>query len=140
MRTGLAAPIAAIVALVPMSAANGAGDLAARAERLETRVLDAAGGVSIKEYELETGVFYRWRIESDGREEYKLVAPDLFRNVWIEQVSIEDKEVKPAGLHAVEFDDEGEIDIWFVPIRPGDYPFYVEALETQGFSGVMHVR
>ncbi|MFQ5566987.1 MAG: hypothetical protein ACE5EU_11560, partial [Paracoccaceae bacterium] len=74
------------------------------------------------------------------REEYRLMAPELFRNSWIDQVSIEDKEVKPTGLYAVEFDDEGEIDIWFVPIRPGDYRFYIHSLENEGFSGVMHVR
>ena len=102
--------------------------------------LNAGAGFSIKAYDLETGVYYRWRVVSDGREDYKLMAPELFRNSWIDQVSIEDKEVKPMGLHAVEFDAEGEIDIWFVPIRPGDYRFYIETMETQGFSGVIHVR
>lgn len=137
-RMAAAALVAAVLA--PGPGAHAAGDLAARAERLAALELDAAEGFSITEYTLETGVFYRWRIVSDGREEYKLLAPELFRNSWIEQVSIEDREVKPAGLHAVEFDDAGAIDIWFVPIRPGDYPFYIETLETQGFSGVMHVR
>jgi hypothetical protein len=68
---------------------------------------------------------------SDGRGEYKLMAPELMRNSWVEQVSIEDKEVKPlGGLYAVEFDDEGEIDIYFVPIRPGTYEFYVDRAWT----------
>ncbi len=116
------------------------GNLAKRAERLDTLALDAANGFSIKEYALETGVYYRWRIESDGREEYKLLAPELFRNSWVNQVSIEDKEVKPMGLYAVEFDDEGRIDIWFLPVRPGEYRYYIEGLETQGFSGVITVR
>ncbi len=53
---------------------------------------------------------------------------------------IEDKEVKPFGLHALEFDSEGEIDVWFVPIRPGRYEFYVEGLRTQGFSGTFLVK
>jgi hypothetical protein len=48
--------------------------------------------------------------------------------------------VEPAGLLAVELDNEGEIDIWFVPIRTGDYRFYIEGLETEGFEGVIHVR
>ena len=116
------------------------GNLAVRAERLEPLLLNAAEGFSIKTYQIETGVFYRWRIESDGREEYKLLAPELFENSWIEQVSIEDKEVKSAGLYAVEFDDEGVIDIWFLPIRPGSYRFYIEGLETQGFEGHFEVR
>jgi len=136
----LMAVIAAICVLATAPLAPAAGNLTKRAERLVPLELNAATGFSVKEYNLETGVYYRWRIVSDGREEYKLMAPELFRNSWIDQVSIEDREVKPMGLHAVEFDAEGEIDIWFVPIRPGDYRFYIETMETQGFSGVIHVR
>jgi len=132
--------LAALCALGLAGPAIAAGDLAKRAERLEPLKLDAAEGFSIREYTMETGVYYRWRIESDGREEYKLMAPELFRNSWIDQVSIEEKEVKPMGLYAVEFDDEGTIDIWFLPVRPGDYRFHVEGLESQGFEGVIHVR
>jgi hypothetical protein len=116
------------------------GDPTRRATRLEPLVLDAENGFSISRYEAETGVYYRWRIQADGIEEYKLLAPGLFRESWIDQVVIENKEVKPFGLHAVEFDDEGEIDIWFIPQRPGEYRFYVEGLETQGFSGVFVVK
>jgi hypothetical protein len=68
------------------------------------------------------------------------MAPQLFANSWIDRVSAEDMAVEPAGLNAVELDGEVEIDIWFVPIRPGDYRFYIETLESEGFSGVMHVR
>ena len=134
------AVIAAVCALALFGDALAAGNLTKRAKRLESLELNAGSGFSIKAYDLETGVYYRWRIVSDGREEYRLLAPELFRNSWIDRVSIEGHEVEPMGLYAVEFDDEGEIDIWFVPIRPGDYRFYIEALETQGFSGVMHVR
>jgi hypothetical protein len=132
--------LAACLAFTVTGSAMAAGDLTKRAQRLDPLQLDAASGFSIKQYDLETGVYYRWRIVSDGREEYRLLAPELFRNSWIDQVSIDDKEVKPAGLYAVEFDDEGTIDIWFVPIRPGDYRYYIKALETEGFEGVMHVR
>jgi len=137
-----AAIIAAVcgLALAPLGDALAAGNLVKRAERLEPLELNAGSGFSIKAYDLETGVYYRWRIVGDGREEYRLMAPELFRNSWIDRVSIEGKVVTPTGLHAVAFDDAGEIDIWFVPIRPGDYPFHVESLESEGFSGVMHVR
>lgn len=124
-----------------VSSAQAAGNLAARAERLPPLMLDAAEGFSIKTYEIETGQFYRWRIVSDGREEYKLLAPELFRNAWIDQIVIEDKEVKPyGGIYALEFDDEGEIDVFFLVIRPGRYSFYVENLRTQGFEGVFVVK
>jgi hypothetical protein len=136
----LVAGFATVGGILGATGAEAAGNLAARAERLESLVLDGVEGFSVRRYEIETGVYYRWRIESDGREEYKLLAPELFRNSWIGQVSIEDKEVKPLGLYAVEFDDEGEIDVWFLPIRPGTYRFYVEGLEHQGFEGTFEVR
>ena len=127
--------------LVSLAAtASAEGDPTRRADRLEPLVLDALSGFSVTRYEVETGVYYRWRIASDGLEEYKLLAPELFKESWIDQVVIEEKEVKPFGLHAVEFDDEGEIDIWFIPQRPGEYSYYVEGLETQGFSGVFVVK
>ncbi len=122
------------------SAAAAGDDPTRRAERLEPLELNAAEGFSVARYEIEAGVYYRWRIRSDGLEEYKILAPGLFRDSWIDQVVIEDKEVKPYGLHAVEFDDAGEIDIWFIPQRPGEYPFFAEGLDTQGFRGVFVVR
>ena len=134
-RASLRAVLFAAVCLLFAMPALAAGNLAKRAERLPELALDAAKGFSVKEYRLETGKYYRWRIVSDGREEYKLLAPELFRNSWIDQVSIEDKEVKTMGLYAVEFDDDGEIDVWFMPIRPGTYEFFVENLRSQGFTG-----
>jgi hypothetical protein len=128
------------VLLLP-AAAWAEGNLATRAERLPELEIRGAEGFSVTEYVIETGRFYRWRIVSDGRGEYKLMAPELMRNSWVEQVSIEDKEVKPlGGLYAVEFDDEGEIDIYFVPIRPGTYEFYVEGMRADGMSGSFVVK
>lgn len=116
------------------------GNLAKRAIRLDAVEIDAVNGFSITSINLETGKFYRLRIVSDGRDEYKFMAPELFENSWIEQISIEDKEVKPYGLRAVEFDDEGTIDVFFLPVRPGTYSFYIEHLKTQGFRGEFIVR
>ena len=126
--------------MLMVSTAHAEGDPTVRATRLDPLKLDASSGFSVKRYEIETGKYYRWRIESDGLEEYKLLAPDLFRNSWIDQVVIEDKEVKPMGLHAVEFDDEGEIDVWFIPQKPGDYEFYIEGLAESGFRGTISVK
>jgi hypothetical protein len=123
------------------AAASAEGNLAADATRLPDLTLDSAAlSMSWTETELETGKYYRWRIVHDGGEEFQIVAPDLFRNSWINQVVIEDLEVKPFGLHSVEFDDEGTIDIWFVPIRPGNYAFGVAGFESRGMAGTFVVR
>ncbi|MAM61769.1 MAG: hypothetical protein CMH11_09800 [Maritimibacter sp.] len=132
---------AAATSLVIGTAAIAEGNLASNATRLEDMVIDSAAlTLSVNEFELETGKYYRWRIVHDGGEEFQFRAPDLFRNSWINQVVINDLEVKPLGLHSVEFDDEGVIDIWFVPIRPGNYDFYVPGYENRGIAGTFVVR
>lgn len=76
-------------------------------------------------WELETGKYYKLDITSDGNEEIAVVAPELFRNSWINQIVVNDLEVKSLGLYSVEFDDAGTFNITFVPIRPGEYEIYV---------------
>jgi hypothetical protein len=137
---GLTCAIAA-AALQPL-AAVAAGNLAADATRLEELKFDSAAlSMSQNGYVIETGKYYRWRIVHDGGEEFEVVAPELFRNSWISQVVINDLEVKPmGGLWSVEFDDAGTIDIWFVPIRPGSYEFWVEGYEDRGLRGTFEVN
>ena len=130
---------ALIIAFPSLTLAEG--NLASRATRLPDMVIDSTElTLSIAEFELETGKYYRWRIMHDGGEEFQILAPDLFRNSWIGQVVIEDLEVKPLGLHSVEFDDEGTIDVWFVPIRPGNFDFWIHGYENRGLAGTFVVR
>ncbi len=129
------------VTILLIHEASGKGNLARRAERLEELKINAEKGFSIKKYLLETGKYYRWRIISDGRDEYSFVFPKLSRNVWIGQVVIEKKEVKPfGGIYSLEFDEEGEIDVYFLPIRPGKYDFYVENYRESGMLGQIIVK
>lgn len=134
---------AALLSLFTMSATAviAEGNLASRATRLPDMEIDSrALSLSQTNFELETGTYYRWRIVHDGGEEFQILAPDLFRNSWINQVVIADLEVKPLGLHSIEFDDEGTIDIWFVPIRPGNYDFWIAGYESRGLAGTFVVR
>ena len=76
-----------------------------------------------------------------GIEEYEVAAEELFENSWVEKVSVEDVAFAVDGLGEIELGGDDEVDVWFVPIRPGDYAFGVEGREEDdGFSGVMHVR
>lgn len=112
------------------------GNLAAAPVTLEPLMLNGVDwSMAPLEYTLETGKYYHLAITSDGNEEFAVVAPELWRNSWINQIVINDLEVKPMGLYSVEFDDEGTIDIWFVPIRPGRYDFWVDGFETRGMAG-----
>ena len=110
--------------LVPVAQAEG--NLAANATRLPDLNIDTdALTFSQTHFDLETGKYYRLRIVHDGGEEMALMAPELFRNSWINQVIVNDLEITPYGLYSVEFDDEGTFDVWFVPIRPGEYKFWM---------------
>jgi hypothetical protein len=131
----------ALILAVAAGASLAEGNLAAAPEVLAPLVLDGAEwSMAPLEYTLETGKYYHWAITSDGLEEFAVLAPELWRNAWINQVVINDLEVKPMGLYSVEFDDEGTIDIWFVPIRPGQYPFWVDGFEERGMAGVFMVN
>jgi uncharacterized cupredoxin-like copper-binding protein len=136
----LIAAVAAVV-LGGAGAAVAEGNFASKPTRLPTLVLKKDLTMSEKEFRLSTGKYYRWSIESEGGEEFLVQAPDLIRNSWIDQIVISDIEVMPlGGIHGVEFDDAGTADIWFVPLRPGDYEFYVAGHRERGMRGKFIVR
>ena len=133
---------AAIIAASLMQALplQAEGNLASRPTVLALKINSDDLSFSQSEYQLETGKFYTWSIEHDGGEEFAMVAPELFRNSWIDQIVINDLEVKPFGLYSLEFDDAGTISLSFVPIRPGEYAFYVPGYENRGLSGKFIVK
>lgn len=70
---------------------------------------------------LQSGAYYKIDIVSDGSAELALVGPEFFRAVWINEVVINDLEIRPLGLDSFEFDDEGTIHLSFIAIKPGRY-------------------
>jgi hypothetical protein len=132
--------VATVLSILPLSA-HAAGNLASQPTRLEPLVLGDDLSMSVKEYQLETGKYYNWKITGEGGEEFLVLAPELFRSSWINQIVINDLEVKPmGGIYGVEFDDAGDIDIWFVPIQPGNFEFWVDGQRERGMVGTFVVR
>lgn len=114
------------------------GDLATRATRLEPLVLgsdESDFSMSVKEYRIETGKYYRWKIVSGGKREYNILAPDFWRNAWIRQIAIGDMEIKTPVLEELDFDGPGELEVFFVPIRTGTYEYRSHGLEERGMVG-----
>lgn len=70
---------------------------------------------------LRSGTGYELEITSDGSGELALEGPGFFRAIWINEIVINDLEVRPFGLESVEFDDEGTMEIEFIAIKPGRY-------------------
>ena len=88
---------------------------------LEPITIGAGKALADKPYKLEAGKYYKLVLKSDGSREIPIVGASFFRNIWVNQISINDIEVRPLGIDSFEFDDEGEIELTFVPIKPGTY-------------------
>ena len=111
------------------------GYLATRAIRLPDLVLgtDNTGfGLSQKEYRLETGKAYRLKIVSTGMHEYAMVAPEFFDFIWLRKVEAGGMEIKANSIYELEFENEAEAEIFFVPIKPGSYKMKAKGLEIRG--------
>lgn len=116
------------------------GNLASKPVDLPDLMLSGDLSISQTEYQLETGKYYRINISSDGQEEFAWMAPELFRNSWVNQIVVNDLEVKAYGVYSLEFDAEGTFEMTFVPIRPGRYEFWVDGYEGRGMLGAFVVN
>lgn len=88
---------------------------------LDPITIGAGKTLADKPYNLIAGKYYKLVLKSDGSREVPIVGAEFFRNIWVNQVSINNIEVRPLGIDSFEFDDEGEIELTFIPIKPGTY-------------------
>ena len=116
------------------------GNLASKGTALELNIDTKELKFSQEKFELETGKYYILKVTSDGEEEIALMAPELWRNSWINQIVVNDLETKVYGLYSIEFDDAGTFSISFVPMRPGEYDIYVPGFEKRGLTGKFVVK
>jgi len=106
--------------------------------RLDTLTLGSetdSAHMAPKEYRLKSGQGYRLKIVASDQAEYALVAPALFRNIWIRKVEAGGVEIKSATLDEIEFENGGEAELFFVAIRPGTYEFGPKGLMERGVIG-----
>jgi hypothetical protein len=93
-----------------------------------------AGAMNVEgDYQLQSGGYYRIDIISDGTQEIAIEGPGFFRNVWVNEIVINDLEVRPLGVDSIEFDDAGTVEMSFVAITPGQYDIRIRGTtgETQ---------
>jgi hypothetical protein len=131
---------AATLSLLLAGTAHAESNLAANGTDLTLDINTIDLTFSQDTWELETGKYYKFDITSDGNEEIAVVAPELWRNSWINQIVVNDLEVKAYGLYSEEFDDAGTFNVSFVPIRPGEYEIYVPGYENRGLKGKFIVK
>jgi hypothetical protein len=124
MRTFIKGGLLAL-ALILLAAPLPAANLITKATDLAPLQLSAGKAFPKEPIMLEAGKYYRWKIESDGTSEMAIAAPQFFRFIWINEVVVNDIEIRPLGLDSIEFDDGGAAVISFVPIRPGEYEYFM---------------
>ena len=119
------------------------GDLALKPERLPDMVLglgEAGFGVSQKDFTLSTGKAYRLKIKSTGEKECAWQAPQFVNVIWLRKVEVSKVEIKASHVYEIEMEREGEAEIFFVPIRPGEYAWGCRGLESKGMAGRFIVK
>ncbi|MGY2047378.1 hypothetical protein [Methylobacterium sp. JK268] len=132
-------------ALLSAALPASARDLAKGRTDLPDLVLGDGEGndyaVSTKDIEMEAGKSYRLRITAKGQKEYKFFATEFFRGVWMNQIVVNHLEVHMAGApHHLEFDDQGTMEVEFVTVRAGEFPWFVQGLESRGMTGRFIVK
>ena len=126
-----------------LSPAAAKGNLARKCADLPKLVFgtDEAGfAVSQKTYEVETGKCYELKIVSTGKQEYALQGPGFFRNMWFRKLEAGGMEIKATHFHELEFEDEAEVELYFVPIVSGTYKLYAKGLEKKGTVVTFNVK
>lgn len=133
-----------IVAAALMTAASGTalGQAGLLGSRTDLAPITLASGKPLAEapYELTAGKYYRIAIESDGSAELAIAGPDFFRNMWVNEIVINDIEVRPLGVDSIEFDDEGTATISFVAIQPGTFELRIRGTTAESQRAVFNVK
>jgi hypothetical protein len=140
-RTTLAlAALAALAMAMPLTATAdgsprdewGRAGILSSSNRAELPPITLSSGMPLSEapWTLKSGTYYEFEIEGDGSAELALEGAGFFRAIWINEVVVNDLEVRPIGLDSIEFDDAGTMSISFVAIKPGSY-----ALAIPGSTG-----
>ena len=100
----------------------GFAGLLAKCNRGDTIEITLASGKPLGEdVTLQSGAYYTMQIEADGSAELALTGSDFFRAIWMNEIVINDIEVRPMAIDSFEFDDEGVATLSFIAIKPGAY-------------------
>lgn len=101
----------------------GFAGLLARDNRADLAPLTLSSGKPVADapYRLKSGTYYRIDITSDGTAELALSGGDFFRAIWINEIVINGIEIRPMGVHSIEFDKAGTARMSFIAIVPGTY-------------------
>lgn len=137
-----AAAPAAPAPAAPQHHDYGPSGILSRANREDLPPLTLAAGKPLAqgEYTLQSGGYYRIEITADGSQELALSGGDFFRAVWVDEIVVNDIEVRPMGVHSLEFDAAGTARLTFVAIVPGRYVLSGPGARGESQQAVFTIR
>ena len=136
-------PLLLIISLLGVDQLHAAGDMTRRPVALPDLVLgseESDYSMSQSEYQLQTGQAYQLKIIASGQKEYAFQAPEFATSIYLRKVEAGGVEVKAVTLTELEFEEAGEAEIFFLPVKPGKYRFYAKGLEGKGMLGYFVVK
>ena len=116
---GLAGPVAA----APLCEDLGFAGLLAACNRAEEPIrLTLASGEPLGENQvLQSGAYYELEIVADGSAELAIEGPGFFRAIWMNEIVINQIEIRPMAIDSLEFDAAGTATLSFIAIKPGSH-------------------
>lgn len=136
-------PLLLIISLLGVDQLHAAGDMTRRPVALPDLVLgseESDYSMSQSEYQLETGQVYQLKIIASGQKEYAFQAPEFATSIYLRKVEAGGVEIKAVTLTELEFEEAGEAEIFFLPVKPGKFRFYAKGLEGKGMLGHFVVK
>jgi hypothetical protein len=118
--------VAAAAAIVTATIAHAEGDLEDRPQKLP----DLA---------VTTDKAYRLKITSTGNKPCAWEAPTFTNFVW-RKIEVSRVEIKASHFYEIEKEREGEAEMYFVPIRSGEYAWGCQGLDGKGMAGKFIVK
>ena len=138
------APATGTVEIEPAKGAHdyGFAGLLARDNRTDLPALTLSSGKPVADgiYELKSGTYYGIDIVADGTAELALSGGDFFRSIWINEIVINDIEVRPMGIHSLEFDAAGTANMSFIAIVPGTYKLSIPGSSSDTQSATFVIK
>lgn len=105
--------------------------------------------VSLEEYKFvpdkmnfKTGIPYKLVLKNNGKEKHYYTAPDFFKSIALRKVQTNDGEVKANYLTAIEVYPGKEMEIYFVPLKAGNFELIctIEGHSEKGMVGKIIVE
>jgi hypothetical protein len=110
------------------------------ATKVQIDIKGKPGAPSTDKVDIETGKYYNLIITSDGGDEVSITAPEFVNNIWLNQITVADAEIRMWGssfkVLEVGQTAPNHVEITFVAIKPGDYPFSLNGKP----GGTFHVH